>query len=278
MGLVDPGCDICGSFDRSKIYDEGNGIGIFRCNLCGLIYVAPRPASDFLASYYSGEEYTNLCGMYAAENLSIVKLNLRDGGFFDFERKLPPIKRALDIGCGSGEFLEFMRDRGWECYGVDVGSSFVEKSSRKGVNVHWGELSSANYEPNFFDFIHASHVLEHVFSPSEVVREVRRIIRPAGMFMVVVPNVGSPAARLMGRRWRGFSPPHAPFLHLSAFSRRTIRLLLEREGFKILRDFTYGGIPKIFRGNPIARAGNAALKALNFGDVVVAVATKKKSL
>lgn len=139
--------------------------------------------------------------------------------------------KLLDLGCGTGNFLAHMRDRGaWDVYGLDVNRRAVSYArDRLDIEVRGGTLKEARYPADFFDVVSMWNVLEHLHDPVATLREVKRILQPEGALFLSVPNSGSVDARLFGPCWVGLDPPR----HLYTFDRTTLELLLARSGFRM---------------------------------------------
>jgi SAM-dependent methyltransferase len=147
--------------------------------------------------------------------------------------------RLLDVGCGAGSLLQAAHDNGWDAQGIDVSASAVSYVRNLGFEVFHGELSEAQLANGQFDVITAVEILEHLFDPVATVNEIRRLLRPGGLFWLTTPNCRSLAARLMGLGWRVVSPPE----HLQLFSAEGLRTLLFRAGFTEVQLKTSGGNP-----------------------------------
>jgi SAM-dependent methyltransferase len=76
--------------------------------------------------------------------------------------------------------------------------------------------------------------IEHTPLPHEAVVRAQRILRPAGVLVLVTPDIHSPAAKIAGRRWWHFRPAHLAF-----FSRTSLQALLGRAGFTIIEERRY---------------------------------------
>lgn len=75
------------------------------------------------------------------------------------------------------------------------------------------------------------HVLEHLLSPTKAVKEVHRILREGGLFVIEVPNAASIGRFILKNRWPSWDLPR----HLHHFTLFTLQELLEKNGFKIVR-------------------------------------------
>lgn len=101
-----------------------------------------------------------------------------------------PGERLLEVGCGGGHVLE----RFPECdlVGIDVSSEMLVKASARlaGLRVEFrkGELHEVGLEPESFDAVICSEVLEHVVDPDAVLDSVRAHMKPTGRAVVTFPN------------------------------------------------------------------------------------------
>jgi SAM-dependent methyltransferase len=114
--------------------------------------------------------------------------NLRKAG-----RGLPAGSQMLDIGFGNGAFLEYGRRRGWQMSGTEANPGLVERARQKGFNAVHAE-ALAGFADSSFDLVSAFDVLEHI--PLDALpgflSEVRRVLKPGGLFLGRFPNGDSP--------------------------------------------------------------------------------------
>src|SRR5262249_20475198 len=125
-----------------------------------------------------------------------------------------PNGRLLDVGCGDGHALHFMRDMGWRVEGVDFDPTAVEQAPSLGLDVRAGTLAAQRYPDASFDAVVVSHLVEHVPVPDDLLRECRRILHVGGQMTVVTPNAVSYGHSVFRERWRGLEPPR----HLQIFT------------------------------------------------------------
>jgi SAM-dependent methyltransferase len=140
-----------------------------------------------------------------------------------------PGQRVLDVGCGLGGFLRFLRERtGVEVLGVDFDPACVALARElHGVQVDAGELADQHYPAASFDVVTSYQSLEHVYDAPVQLREIARITRPGGSIHVEVPTPGVLASVFRGR-WGFLQPP----THLFHYRPDSLRALLERAGFE----------------------------------------------
>lgn len=145
--------------------------------------------------------------------------------------ELPPGagRRLLDVGCGSGEFLQRMRTSGWEVIGVEPDPMAAARARSRDLDVRDGALADAALQADFFDAIVLSHVIEHVHDPISLLRECGRVLRPGGVLVVMTPNLDSVGHRRFGADWRGLEPPR----HLHLFSSRSLSTCVRTAGLTV---------------------------------------------
>jgi 2-polyprenyl-3-methyl-5-hydroxy-6-metoxy-1,4-benzoquinol methylase len=144
---------------------------------------------------------------------------------------LPPGRgrRLLDVGCGSGDFLRVMRERGWDVLGVEPDPKAADGARRTGLDVRDGMLADAAFDDDMFDAIVLSHVIEHVHDPIALLQECARVLRPGGTLVVLTPNLHSVGHRRFGADWRGLEPPR----HLHVFSVESLTACSTRVGLTV---------------------------------------------
>ena len=98
-------------------------------------------------------------------------------------------KKVLDVGCGTGTFLEFYRNDGDAC-GVDLNPENISYCQEKGLNAQVGSAFDLDFPDESFDVVHASHLL-HIFPSDQAVqclRECCRVLKPKGSLVISTHN------------------------------------------------------------------------------------------
>lgn len=145
-----------------------------------------------------------------------------------------PGARLLDIGCGDGRSVAWLRSLGWDAEGIDFDEAAVAAARAQGLPVRQGDLRSLAFQPGSFDAVTVSHVIEHVHDPGSLVADCYRILRPGGRLVIVTPNSNSYLARRYKRNWIALDPPR----HLMVFTVRALSRLVREAGFSEERVFT----------------------------------------
>jgi 2-polyprenyl-3-methyl-5-hydroxy-6-metoxy-1,4-benzoquinol methylase len=136
-------------------------------------------------------------------------------------------KRWLDVGCGLGGALDEMAGTAvWAC-GLEINKQRQDIVQSKGHNcvASFHEIESASV-----DVVTLFHVLEHIVEPIEILRQVKRILRPSGIVIIEVPHARDALFDLYG------SEPFKNFTfwseHLVLHTRQSLIALVHEAGFK----------------------------------------------
>jgi 2-polyprenyl-3-methyl-5-hydroxy-6-metoxy-1,4-benzoquinol methylase len=234
------------------------------------VYQNPQPDFEHLRKRVYVKKYFNYELRNEKNFVHLMGLNLRDSGFFKLTEKWGKGKRFLDIGCATGLLLAQMRKKGWLVEGIELtkeSASYARKKYK--VKVHNNVLEKVNFKKETFDAIHMSHVIEHVPDPFQTLKEIHRILKVNGLFLIITPNYGSFQAFWFREKWRSAHKDH-----LTLFSIRTLSSMLKQVGFRIVCQYSYGGlakgIPPVFLKPVMDRLS----RIFNIGDVMVFLCRK----
>src|SRR5262249_15394413 len=187
------------------------------CTDCGLVFLNPMPSDEELMGMYPTEYYAYQDEPKSGRLKQFCKLVLGYWqGVKDPHFEKPGV--LLDIGCGSGAHMLRMRQRGWEVYGVEINDAAAKIGTSKGLQIFSGNLRDARFQSQFFDYVRASHSLEHITDPRGTLEEIHRVLKPDGKFLVAVPNVDSLSARVFKQYWWHLCPP----VHVYGYSSATL--------------------------------------------------------
>jgi SAM-dependent methyltransferase len=140
----------------------------------------------------------------------------------------PRRRPVLDVGCGRGAFVRACLDSGIDALGIEAFSASSRLAARSGAPVLQGAGESLPIATGAFDIVRLKEVLEHVQQPLSLAKEMRRALRPNGVFLAYVPT-----------QWSQLYPFPANFYddytHVRPFSRVGLQRLLEDAGFTDIR-------------------------------------------
>lgn len=226
-------CPLCGAetvrvvFGADKVSSVAESYRVVKCAACQLRYTDPVPPAEDLAALYGEEFYGNTAPRLLSWDA--LRLLLHRSVLWQRRRALAGRRpgRALDLGCGDGDFLASLARRGWEVYGTEFSTAASALAQAKGVTTHQGDLASAAFPDGFFDVVTLWHVLEHLPDPVAELAEVRRVLRDDGLLVIEVPNSACLTFQLCKERWFPLNVPR----HLQHFTPETLGRLLRRTGF-----------------------------------------------
>jgi 2-polyprenyl-3-methyl-5-hydroxy-6-metoxy-1,4-benzoquinol methylase len=185
--------------------------------------------------YFTNQE--KLDTFYKDEYLKKYYKDGKDRILFNFNDKMPyqvirkerirdyikDDSKVLDVGCGSGYFLESIRENVAKVAGVEKNNE-----ERDFVNDYLKIPCYKNYTTinEKYDVIVLNQVLEHVYNPSLLLRNLTTVLSDEGVFVIEVPNASNPLVALYNNRsftdfW--FQEPH-----LWYFNQKTLKLILEK--------------------------------------------------
>ena len=219
-----------------------------RCSRCGLVYLNPLPTPEQIAAFYPDSysiyteprrpHFSRRALLTLKYRLGYDHLEVRPGrGLLDRLRPWKKVEhvvpwvaggRALDIGCGNGEYLLRLKSIGWTCKGVEFNDKAVEICRRNGLDVFHGDLEAAALDSESFDFVTAHHLLEHVPDPHRLMAEIARVTRSGGHVLIRTPNSRSIGRALLREYWFANEIPR----HLMLYDRDNLNRLAAGHGLQ----------------------------------------------
>lgn len=239
-----PNCD-CPPRERYRLR---NGAPLLQCPRCRLAWWAwPEfePAAFYDESYFQSadaqkgyDDYSALePGVRRTARTRLVRVArlLQAGagspvaGGSDARPRSGAGWRLLELGCGTGCFLDEAARAGWIVEGVEVSRFAAARAAQRGLSVRCAPLEEYEPAPGAFDCVALWDVIEHLRDPFAALITAGRALRPGGVLALSTGDVTSLCARLTRQYWHLFNLPE----HLFFFSPAALAGAFDRAGCRM---------------------------------------------
>lgn len=200
----------------------------------GFLETKPQPSKEKLPEYYESEDYISHTDSkrnlfekvyHLVRSISLKKkLNLINS-FYSEEKNL------LDLGCGTGDFLETALKNGWHVSGIEPNEQARKIANKKANYSVFETAQLLRFEENCFDLITLWHVLEHLPNLEEQIAILKKLLKPKGTLIIAVPNYNSYDAKYYKEFWAAYDVPR----HLWHFNKDSISNLVSKFNFKVVK-------------------------------------------
>ncbi len=230
-------CPICNGQDfKNFIICEDHTVShesfvITQCANCDFLITNPRPSSNQIGKYYHSEDYIS----HTNKSNSLINIIYKIARNFTLRGKLKLInklnteKSILDYGCGTGFFLDYCKKNNWKVTGIEP-----DENARKLATDNVGEniypTLNTKEHPKKYDIITLWHVLEHVHNLTELLDDLKSILKKDGYLIIAVPNSASLDANIYKENWAAYDVPR----HLYHFNQLTFNELIKYQGYKLV--------------------------------------------
>jgi 2-polyprenyl-3-methyl-5-hydroxy-6-metoxy-1,4-benzoquinol methylase len=189
-------------------------ISFLKCKCCNHIQISEDMPQSFYDEYVMTVSHSNKMKDFQNEQADffISKFNLKG-------------KKVLEVGCGDGNFLEILVNKGCDAQGNEPSRPFRELALRKNLKVdsHFVNEDYKNSDAPF-DAIISREVMEHIPEPIDFLRNIRKFLADDGVVLIEIPNSEK---MLRESRYYDLFPDH-----LSYFTKETLTLSMLLSGFK----------------------------------------------
>ena len=194
-----------------------------------LLETSPQPSTELLPKYYKSDDYISHTNtkrnvfenIYHQVRKIALKQKLKLINSFNSDEK-----NILDIGCGTGDFLQLAGKNNWKITGIEPDDNARAIANKKTSNVVFDVAQLSKFKPHSFDVISLWHVLEHLPNLEAQVSIFKKLLKPKGRLIIAVPNYKSYDALYYKSNWAAFDVPR----HLWHFSQTSIcKLFLNKQ-------------------------------------------------
>lgn len=158
--------------------------------------------------------------------------------------------RLLEIGCGRGDFLDGFKSFGLECSGVDISDYSVSQLASLDVKKIDISREKLPYEDNTFDVVFHKSLIEHLYSPENLMRETYRVLKPGGAVIILTPEWVS--------QMKVF---YEDYTHNKPYDKNSLKDLLEIHNFTNIKSENFYQLPILWE-YPILKIFSVFLRIL----------------
>lgn len=214
---------------------SGEEYMLYQCNDCSFVFTQDIPSQEEIGAYYASQNYISHSNTQKGlvNNLyhKVRKITLASKCKMIIAETKTVKGNLLDVGCGTGAFLNEMKTAGWNITGLEPDET-ARKNARELFNIDSQPSPELFALPaGSYDAITMWHVLEHVHQLHEYVEQLKNLLKPGGRLLIAVPNYTSHDADHYQRFWAAYDVPR----HLYHFSPASMRILMEKHGLQVLK-------------------------------------------
>lgn len=200
----------------------------------GFLETSPQPSKDKLPEYYESEDYISHTDSkrnlfekvyHVVRSISLKKKLDLINSYSSEEKKL------LDVGCGTGDFLQTAIENNWVVSGIEPNEQAREIANKKTNNSVFEIDQLLKFEASSFDVITLWHVLEHLPNLEDHIAIFKTLLKPKGTLIIAVPNYKSYDAKYYKEFWAAYDVPR----HLWHFNRDSITSLVSNFDFDVVK-------------------------------------------
>ena len=203
---------------------------VMTCASCNFTFTNPRPKGSELEKYYLSEHYIS----HTNANKTLFDKIYQIVRKISIKRKYKLVSsyeekgKILDIGCGTGDFLNMCKKNHWSTKGIEP-SKKARKQCVDNYNLDVSASVSLEKVQEKFDIITMWHVLEHVDDLNETIINLKRLLSKNGKIIIAVPNINSYDCSFYKKYWAGYDLP----IHLYHFTKESISNIFSKYEFKL---------------------------------------------
>ncbi len=206
---------------------------IWHCNACTARFTQDVPGQDAIGAFYASDNYISHSDTKKGIINSLYHLvrNRTMIGKKNLVKKETGMSKGaiLDIGCGTGAFLDTMKKAGWVITGLEPDEAARKKAAELYEINPMPSGKLFELEEGEFHAITMWHVLEHVHELHPYINKIADLLAPTGKLFIAVPNYTSTDAEIYGGHWAAYDVPR----HLYHFSPQSMEHLLAKHNLKL---------------------------------------------
>lgn len=241
MGFVHyTSCPVCDSGNIQNVFAvkdftvSHKEFPVSECADCSLRFTQDVPGADDIPAYYKSENYISHTdtsrGLVNRLYKIVRKRTLRQKRNLIERVMRKKTGNLLDVGSGTGAFLDEMKSNGWNVTGLEPDTDAISIAK----DLYGLELQDTkklfDLKAGSYDVITLWHVLEHVHQLHDYIEQLKNLLAENGRLLIAVPNYTSFDEKVYKQCWAAYDVPR----HLYHFSPEAMNVLLQKHGLKII--------------------------------------------
>lgn len=213
---------------KKKVYN-------YICDNCGFIFILPRPSKEKYQELYEKGQFSQKERKLSTpddkkfeqcERIARTRIKILEKELIHFLWDQKKNKDFLEVGCGTGSFLRFMKACGWNVIGLEPDVAYTEAvKSRYNISIKNKFVEDFELDKKF-DLISSFHVIEHIENPNIFLQNIYRLLNDDGYLFLECPSID---------RWYGKTIDFFFWdVHINTFSEKTLLAFLAKNGFKVI--------------------------------------------
>lgn len=234
-------CPLCGS-DQLKPFLTVKDFSISKedfilksCTVCDFTFTANPPSAEHAGPYYQSDVYIS----HSDTKKGLVNRvyhwvrDLMLGKKKSMIESVQKGRSLLDVGTGTGYFLNYMKGQGYQTQGIEISKQARDAAIQNfGLEVNEPNHLLSGQLNQQFDVVTMWHVLEHIYSPELTMKAIHGVLKKEGHLVIAVPNKDSFDATNYEEYWAGYDVPR----HLWHFTPTTMETFAKKNDFKIVKN------------------------------------------
>ena len=230
-------CPVCNTTEFTKFIEcvdytvSHDKFTIVECNGCNFHFTNPIPVVEEIGEYYKSESYVS----HSSTNKGLINKIYQQVRKFTLKQKVKLIskhsngKNHLDIGAGTGHFINATTQAGFNTIGLEPD----EDARQLAIDTHKVNIQPLEnlytLDDNSMDVITMWHVLEHVYDLQKDLKQISSVLKQDGVMFVAVPNMNSFDAKHYKEHWAAYDLP----IHLYHFTPNDIKTLFSQFNMEV---------------------------------------------
>ncbi len=266
--LLQTHCPLCTSNNdafimqgRDPYLDRNETFKVVKCLGCGLLrlktVLPPEQLEEWYEAHYGGHQQTleqATTGSDVKDQKSPNRGLLRKLAQLNYQNHvasiLPAEGKILEVGCGTGNIIAQLKERGAEVTGIEPDKAACNIARLNGLEVYSMPFEEFHEHGKKYDHILFSYVLEHIPDPVSTLKLAGKLLQPNGQIHIFTPNNDSLARHLFKSNWMSW---HIPYNKVF-FTKQTLSKSIDAAGLRVEKMQSLNRADELLESCRIARA------------------------